>query len=295
MNHKKKIKLFIFFILFLIISPIIVFYARGDIFSNNWGLIKTGGLYVSAAPIGSEIYLNNNFKDKVSFFQRDVLIKNLKPGMYEVEVKKLGYNTWSKKIKVYDNLVSDADVFTLPKNTEVREIPKPISKIASNTKSVLNEIESLEYADVLALFNMTTTKVSKIASTTKIDFKGNLGTAKSPIMNNKLGLWKEKNKLFVKWFGKNEAAPKYLCDETADCTKIKLVFELSKEPTKINYLPRYDGVVLVALDDLIFAVQIEDNPDKIIQILYKGISPDFRLNNNNLYVRDNNVISEIIL
>ncbi len=290
---KNKIKPLIFFVLFVIISSIVVLYAKGDIFSGGWSLLKTGGIYVRSAPIGSEVYLDNKFKDKISFFQRDLLIKNLRQGIYEIRVKKQGYNIWSKKIKVVNNLVSDANVFIMPEKVEIKEIPKYISD--SNSSSSV-KIKNQEYADILALFMSTSTKILKtILSTSSVDFKNNLGTIKSPIMNNKLGLWKEKNKIFVKWFGRNESAPKYLCDELADCTKSRLIFELAKEPTKINFLPGYDGVILVATEGLIFAVQIEDNPNKMIQILYKGKNPIFILNDNNLYVKDKDIFSEIIL
>src|ERR1035437_3270566 len=109
MTTQKKIKLLIFFLLFIIISPIIVFYASGDIFSDGWSILKTGGIYVSSAPVGSEVYLNNKFEDKVSFFKRNILIKNLMAGSYEIKVIKTGYNDWYKKIIVDTNFVADAD------------------------------------------------------------------------------------------------------------------------------------------------------------------------------------------
>jgi hypothetical protein len=295
MAIRKKIKLLIFLILFLIISPIVVLYANGVIFSEGWSLLKTGGIYVASAPVGSDVYLNNKFKDKISFFQRDLLIKNLKPGMYDIQVKKDGYNTWLKKIKVVNNLVSDADVFMMQEKVEVLEIPKYIVDEANSTSTKSVKIKNQEYTDIMSLFNATTTKALKTTSTSSIDFKSNLGKASSPIMNNKLGLWKEKNKIFVKWFGRNEASPKYLCDNTSDCTKSKLVFELAKEPIKINYLPGYEGVVIVATESYVFAVQIEENPNKKIQTLYTGKKPDFRLDNNNLYIKDGVNIYEILL
>ena len=107
---KKKIKLIIFFIIFIIVSPVIILYAKGDIFTNGWNILITGGIYVTKAPIGSDILLNGKLKDTTSFFNRDTLIKSLRPGVYEISVKKDGYNTWTNKIKVSGNLVSDANI-----------------------------------------------------------------------------------------------------------------------------------------------------------------------------------------
>jgi hypothetical protein len=292
---KKNVKLLIFGVLFLVISPIIVLYANGNRLAEGWSLLRTGGIYVTNAPIGSEVYINNKLKDKITFFQRDVLIKNLRSGVYDVQVKKDGYNTWFKKIKVNNNLVSDADVFILPEEIEIIDIPKYILENPESTSTKPTKIKNQEYLDILTLFSATNTKISKVLSTSSMDFKSNLGTKISPIMNGKEGLWKEKSQIFIKWFGKAESTPKYLCDEILNCTESKLIFQLSKEPKNINFLPGYDGVIVVANENLIFAVQIEENPHKGIQILYKGINPDFRINNNNLYVKEGDIISEISL
>jgi hypothetical protein len=294
MTNEKKIKLIIFAILFVVISPIIVLYANGDVFSNGWNLLKTGGIYVNSAPIGSEVYLNNKLQDKVSFFKREILIKDLMPGIYQIQIKKAGYNTWTKKLKVENNLVADADVFMLPEKIDILNIPKYIFDASSGSTSSV-KIKNPEYIDTLSLFTSTTTKLSKALSIIGVDFKNNLGTAKSPIMNGRLGLWKEGGKIFVKWFGSNDTAPKYLCDSTLDCTKNKLVFELPKEPTEINFLYGYDGVILVSVQGLVFAIQIEENPDKTTQILYTGKDPKFKLNAGSLYVKDETTLSEIVL
>jgi hypothetical protein len=291
---RKKIKIIIFTLLFIIIAPLIVFYANGYIFSNGWSLIKTGGIYVRSAPIGSEVYLNNSLVNKITFFNRDILIKNLTAGSYRIKVNKDGYNQWFKKISVSNNLVSDANVFMLSEKVETRIIPKyatSTSDVATGSKKVKNQ----EYTETLSLFIATTTKISKISSTTLIDFKNNLGTEKSPIMNSRLGLWREGGKIFVKWFGSNETAPKYLCDASMNCLASKLVFELPKEPSNISFLPGYDGVIVVSTENLVFAVQIEDNPDKMIQILYNGKSPDFRLDSGLIYVKDGDTLAEILL
>ena len=294
MTTQKKIKLLIFFLLFIIISPIIVFYASGDIFSDGWSILKTGGIYVSSAPVGSEVYLNNKFEDKVSFFKRNILIKNLMAGSYEIKVIKTGYNDWYKKIIVDTNFVADANVFMLSKNIENREISKYIFDISSGSTSSI-KIKNPEYADTVALFNATTTKLSKALSIIGVDLKNNLGTAKSPIMSGRLGLWKEKEKIFVKWFGDNDNAPKYLCDNSLDCTKTKLVIELPIEPTEINFLLGYDGVILISVQGTIFAMQIDDNADKIKQIIYEGKDPKFILSAGSLYIKDGDTISEVIL
>jgi hypothetical protein len=74
-----------------------------------------------------------------------------------------------------------------------------------------------------------------------------------------------------------------------------LVFNLSKSPTEIDFLSGYDGVIVASVDGLVFAIQIEDNPNKITQIIYTGKDPDFKMIDGSLYVKDGNNISEILL
>ncbi len=294
-NIKRKIKLLIFFLIFIIISPVVVLYANGDIFTNGWNILKTGGIYVTKAPIGSEIFLNSKTVDTITFFQRDVLIKNLRPGTYEVTVKKDGYNIWDNKIKVINNIVSDANVFALPTRVELKEIFKfSISENGEGT-TTNTKIKNQEYVDITKVFTSTSSvAVKKILSTSTIDFKNNLGIKISPIMNGKTGLWQEKNTIYIAWFGRNDAGPKYLCDEL-DCTKTINVLSYKESIKRIGFLPGFDDAVVVLLNNKIVAIQIEKELNKNPQLIYQGASPDFRIINGDLYIKDKDYIAKVIL
>ncbi len=281
---KKRIKLVLFFIAFLIISPVVLLYANGDMLGTGWTLLSTGGIYVNAAPTGSDIYLNAKLKDTTSFFSKNLVIKSLRSGSYDIVVKKDGYNAWSKNIKVFNNLVSDANVFMLPEKVELVETPK---YIASST------LKNPDYTSIDLIFTKKAT-TTKIISTTTIDFKSNLGTKLSPIMSGKIGLWREGYKIYSQWFGREDLAPRYFCNEV-NCTSQTLVANLNALPRKIDFLPDYSGVAVIAIQDRIFAIQIEENAEKKEQIIYKGIAPDFRIIDGVLYVKDGVRIFEVIL
>ncbi len=291
---KRKIKLIIFVLIFLIASPFIILYANGDIFGGGWGFFKTGGIYISGAPVGSDIYINSRLTNKTSFFDRDILIKNLKKGKYEIVVKKEGYNSWAKVVSVYENLVGDANVFILPKKVEKRQIFKYLVPGSNISTSTTTKNKNQEYIDILDIFSKKPTAAKNTTPTSSIDFKSNLGTRTSPIMDGKIGLWNEGGKIFSKWFGNNDLAPKYFC-KVEDCTKTILVRDLQEIPRRINYLPEYSGVVLIALDEKIFAIQIEENQKKTLQIIYVGITPDFRIENGALYIKDGTRLFEVLL
>ncbi len=263
-----------------------VLYARGDILGEGWTLLPTGGIFVNAAPSGSNIFLNNKLKDSTSFFSRDIVLKSLRGGSYDVRVEKDGYNTWSQKIKVSNSLVSDANVFMLPQKIELREISK---YLASST------VKNSEYSEISLEFTKKATSTKTILiSTSTIDFKSNLGTQLSPIMSGKTGLWREGTKIYSAWFGREDVAPRYFCNEI-DCSKPLLVDELSNTPLRFNFLPDYIGVAVIALNDRIFAIQTENNSEKKEQEIYKGKNPDFRIIDGSIYIKDGDYIAEVVL
>ncbi len=273
---------------FFILAPLVVLYSTGHIFSEGFSLLKTGGMYLMSAPNNSQIYLNAKLIDTTSFFNRSVLIKDLRPGIYDVIVKKDGHNVWKKKIKVSDNLVSDARVFMLQEKVEIREISKYLSKEVGSTTatSTITKISNQEYTDLLVYFSL-----KKATSTVK---EKNLGTLASPIINKKIGLWKEGGKVFMSWSGSVDSAPNTFCDERG-CNKKVMLFDLGREPRKIDFLPGENDVVILSFEDSVFAVEAEVNPDKSIQLLYKGKMPDFRIIDGIIFIKDGEYLAEVLL
>jgi hypothetical protein len=80
-----------------------------------------------------------------------------------------------------------------------------------------------------------------------------------------------------------------------DCKDSMLVFDLAKTPTNLGFLPGYEGVIIVAFENQVFAVQLEENPDKGVQLIYKGKKPDFRIENGIVYIKDGSYIAEVVL
>ena len=292
---KRKLKLIIFFLIFIIVSPIIVLYANGDILGTGWSLFKTGGIYISGAPVGSEIFLNSKLKNTTSFFNRNILIKSLRPNKYEISVKKDGYNFWMKKIEVIDSIVSDANVFILPEKVESREIPRYLLPSSGIPTSMLTKKKNQEYVDVLDLFKAKLPIISKSSmSSSSLALKKSFGANNSLIMNGDTGLWQEGNSIFAGWFGRTDSAPKYFCG-VSNCKEKTKVFDFNSEPRKIDFLPGYDGVAIISIENEIIALQIENNPEKTPQIIYKGNNPDFKIIEGYIYIKDGNFLAEALL
>jgi hypothetical protein len=98
------------FFTFLVIVFLIIAYSRGyRVNLQKKTVTSTGILAVSSFPKAAKVYLNGKLKGITD------LNLNLEPGEYQVEVKKEGYTSWQKKIKLKGELVItlDALLFSL--------------------------------------------------------------------------------------------------------------------------------------------------------------------------------------
>lgn len=93
-------------VLFLIVTPFIVLYARG--FKIDWEnrtLVKTGALVVRTEPNGAKIFLNDELHESTT----PANIRFMLPGDYNVRIEKEGYQSWTKRLSVRSQLVTWAN------------------------------------------------------------------------------------------------------------------------------------------------------------------------------------------
>lgn len=96
---------------FLTLIVGVIAYGRGYRwnFKNN-SLASTGILSVNSSPNAAKIYLNGQFKGAT-----DINLA-LSPSSYLVEIKKDGYNSWTKTVKIRGELVYTIDAQLFPLN-----------------------------------------------------------------------------------------------------------------------------------------------------------------------------------
>lgn len=100
--------------LFLFFTPMIVFYSLGyryDFKKNK--TVATGGIYVKAMPLGSEITVDQDSAQKTGIFTTYVFVQNLLPSIHSVSIKKDGYFDYQKNLMVKENEVTKLEHITL--------------------------------------------------------------------------------------------------------------------------------------------------------------------------------------
>jgi hypothetical protein len=111
---------------FILLSPFIYMFIRGQKYDfKNHRVIQTGILSVRTDPKGAKVFLNGEERAKTN-----TNIRFLNPGDYNVEIKKDGYFTWSKRINIREQYVSWVHL-NLPAVTLFYSQPKETS-IADN-------------------------------------------------------------------------------------------------------------------------------------------------------------------
>jgi hypothetical protein len=119
----RRIILFLAILFFILISPLILFYAWGYTFDwNEKKPVLTGGFYLRSIPKNAEIYLDDELIEETPNF-----IKRLAPKEYQVKVVKEGYHPWQKKLRVESKLVTEAkNILLIPTNPKIEIVDEKL-------------------------------------------------------------------------------------------------------------------------------------------------------------------------
>jgi len=128
MTKKSRTILFVICVLlFLLICPLAVLYSQGYRIAFNGGvkISQTGGLFVKAYPKQVDVQIDeikpskHPLNEKTDFFFGSLLVENLFPKKYKVEVKKEGFLTWQKILEVKEKGVTEIkNIILFPDNKE---------------------------------------------------------------------------------------------------------------------------------------------------------------------------------
>ncbi|MDD3386536.1 MAG: hypothetical protein PHU17_01865 [Candidatus Pacebacteria bacterium] len=151
MNKKDRTILFILMsTIFLFVAPSVIMYSQGYRFDiKKFQFVETGGIYIKATPDEVNLYINNEYINKTSFFTKDILIQNLIPNNYDLKIEKEGYFSWEKNLPIEEKTVTEAKHITLfKKDIPFDLISKDIKDVyAYNNKFLLltNENKLISY------------------------------------------------------------------------------------------------------------------------------------------------------
>ena len=98
------------FLFFTVISLLIFLWAKGIYYDSYIKKFNQVGIIsLETYPKGAEVYIN-----KKLFGKTPAERISLQPGIYDVEVKKEGFETWQKSLEVYENEINRQNLLLLP-------------------------------------------------------------------------------------------------------------------------------------------------------------------------------------
>ncbi len=154
----RKVLLFIFFLIFILVAPILTLYVQGYRFDfENKRLTQTGGIFIKTInPKQVEVHLDEKLSKKTDFFFSSTLIENLLPKNYNIKVQKQGYYTWEKNLEVKEKQVAEArSIVLLPKDPEFQLLTTGVENIwfsEDKSKTIIKEREKNIWT--LKLYNL---------------------------------------------------------------------------------------------------------------------------------------------
>lgn len=289
LSKNKRRGYFIFFcVVFIIAAPLFVLNARG--YRLNWGdvlkISPTGGLYISTDQSGIEIYVDHILVRETSMFQRNYFAE-FKPGVYEINVSKEGLQSWSKKLEIYPEMVTEARSFLMKSSTEPIEIPRLLDTQTSEgtTSSKKIPLKNPEYDIISASFlpppvvKITSTK----GATTSPDYK----TLNDILVKNEAG------KLHVFWTGKIDSIPNYFCEDTV--CKPEIIINTASRVLSYDFFPGKNDLLILRLADGIYVSEIDDRSPQNIQKIVSEPGYDFRIKDGKIYLKKDEKIYVVSL
>ena len=122
-KRKRFIIVLACILLFLIITPYIVFYSLGyRVDLKNMKIFATGGIYIRVFPSGADITVDSKIKNSTGIFSNSVFVQNLSPDQHNVLIQKDGYYDYQKNLNVEEKEVTKLENVTLFKKNYIYSV-----------------------------------------------------------------------------------------------------------------------------------------------------------------------------
>lgn len=260
MSLKKRLVYRVLLTLFFVITvPILILYSSGYRVGDQLFLVKTGGMYIDTNKSGTEVYLDGELVREATIFKRGFFIQNLKPGTYDISVKKDEYSTWKKRVSVYPQKVSEMYSFVIPNEIEFEEI---------------------EETDFFATTTSETSKTLEFATTTNNIVLKNISVKE----RGGLVLWQYENIIYSEWTKEEEIAPPYFCED--ECNLLRAVYGSPFPISYFDFYPDDNKLIVLLVGDTVFVSDIDNRSIQNVEKIYEGTDVDMRVNNKHIYIRD---------
>src|SRR3989344_9692937 len=139
----RRFIFWIFVILFIAASVIIILFAQGWRFDfNSFKIVKTGGIFIKTTVPDAKIYVSDEYIGSTAgILNYTKLVGDLAPKNYNLFIYKEGYYPWNKMVEVKNGLVTELFSVTLfpldIKKVKIAQLPtQKIADFEVNDKTI---------------------------------------------------------------------------------------------------------------------------------------------------------------
>lgn len=292
MTFKERRRLFwIFSSLFAVLALPILLYATGWRLTSEFTFKRTGGLFVSAGESEVEIFVNGELEKRTNLLQSGLFLQGLTPGKISVIAAKEDHWPWAKELVIEESSVTEARAFLVPKE------PKGEVLIHGN----YTNIYSIEENELLVL-EREKNGARSFDFYSPADKNFDLEAVFKPdeFILSTTEITDDRKRVLVKISdGKNEITGEWASDDS-----LPYFFERPGEASVfksriairgIGFYPGRRDVILVAVENGIFALELDGRGTRNFQPIYKGKSPTFAVLGNLIYILDDGRLFEVKL
>lgn len=265
--RRRRMYLLVFGVVFFISIPLLILYATGYRFGDALNLIRTGGLHISVPYSGAQVLIGDTIIKETSVFQKNIFVQNLRPGSYEVKVQKSGLQSWSKRLIVFPQRVTEGYAFLLPGEPKAIAIPEFLAKETATSTLKNIQKKNPEYTSALSLF-ATTTKTATSSEFVKT--------------RRKLSVTNIEGTLHAVWEGDIDSVPHYFC--VNESCKKEIILDTNSQVKSFDFFPGRDDLLVVALSRGIYVIEIDDRSAQNVQVILEVPQSDFRIRDDEVII-----------
>jgi hypothetical protein len=268
-RNKRRLYLIFFAIIFIIGTPFFIFNAKGYKLNLHdfFNVSKTGGLYISTDQSRIDISVNGEIVRKTGIIQKSIFVQNLKPGVYQINISKEGFQSWNKSLRVFPEIVTEARPFLIKSEPVLTEIPRLLigdsSALSSTSRNVSKK--NSEYDLINVLFLPPGLKSVSVKTATTSPYTKMLGDV---LVKNSAG------KLHVLWKGEKDSTPNYFCENAC---KLEIIVNTVSKVLSFDFFPGRNDLLILSVEDGIFVSEIDDRSSQNVQKVVSGFGYDFRI------------------
>lgn len=242
-----------------ILSGGIFFYQSDLRLNEDWRLTKTGALTIDSIP-GARVFIDNQRSGTIPE-SGSLDIKKILPGKRNVLVALDGRWPWTKSIAIKSEIVSKVEPFLLPSSPNARVLKNQDEDYGDATKALKTIV---------------------------------LPTPSKPLASpdKTIDVYVRDNILGAIWRGEPNSVPQFFCLE-GECGPVNVL----QSPSGIRGISFYgtrSDVLIVAVTNGIFALDIDPTGTQNFQPLYLGTEPIFTpKDEHTLYIQDGPFVIEL--